>query len=227
MIVIHIDTMADTARLKRVYEGLDNVTLLYNKSREEVEEVLRTNNDKLVMCLGHGSSFGLFGAGWHGYVIDKHNAYLLQDRTVIGIWCYASSFADAVGLHGYFTSMFISNAGEALCHGFYDYDDDDIFGEIDFFCDQIRGFIENQTAMNCWVPILQEVCHKEKNYVRFNYEAMAYFDEGDVKQLKIDFDKTDSLSGSVTDCQTEYDDLSDLLETWNGGYDEESLKDVM
>lgn len=176
MIVIHMDSMKDTARLKRLYEGLDNVTLLYNKSREEIEEVLMTNDDKLVMCLGHGSRWGLFSHDWHGNVIDHRNAHLLKDRFVIGIWCYAAEFADRVGLHGYFTSMFISNMGEALCHGFPNNTEEDIFNEIDFFCDQIRSFIENGTEMSCWVNILQESCHREKDFVRFNYEAMAFFD---------------------------------------------------
>ena len=176
MIVIHVDTMKDTAHLKRLYEGLDNITLLYNESREKVEEVLKTSDDKLVMCLGHGSPFGLFGRGWQGYVIDKYNAHLLKNKTVIGIWCYASEFADANKLSGYFTSMFISNMGEALCHGFPNNTEEDIYNEIDFFCDQIRGFIQNGTEMSCWVQILQEVCHKEKDFVRFNYEAMAYFE---------------------------------------------------
>lgn len=176
MIVIHMDSMKDTARLKRLYDGLDNVTLLYNKSREDIEEVLSTNDDKLVMCLGHGSRYGLFNHDWHGNVIDHRNAHLLKDRFVIGIWCYAAEFADRVGLHGYFTSMFISNVGEALCHGFPNNTEEDIFNEIDFFCDQIRSFIENGTEMSCWVNILQEVCHREKDFVKFNYEAMAFFD---------------------------------------------------
>lgn len=176
MIVIHMDSMKDTARLKRLYDGLDNVTLLYNKSREEIEDVLSTNDDKLVMCLGHGSRWGLFSLDWHGNVIDHRNAHLLKDRFVIGIWCYAAEFADIVGLHGYFTSMFISNVGEALSHGFPNNTEEDIFNEIDFFCDQIRNFIENGTEMSCWVNILQEVCHREKDFVKFNYEAMAFFD---------------------------------------------------
>ena len=175
MIVIHIDSMQDTARLKRLYEGLDNVTLLYNESRERIEDELRHNDDKLVMCLGHGTSYGLFNPYWTGYVIDRNNANILKDRTVIGIWCFASDFAGRVGLHGYFTSMFISNYGEAAACGFNEADEEDIFNEIDVFCDSIRGFIENGTDMNTWVAILQENCHKEKGFVRFNYDAMAYF----------------------------------------------------
>lgn len=168
--------MADTARLKRAYDGLENVTLLYNPTRKEIDQTLLENDDDLVMCLGHGSPHGLFGTNWRGYAIDSENAKLLKSRKVIGIWCYASEFADANKLNGYFTSMFISNLGEALSHGFIKHTNEDIYSEIDFFCDQIKSFIQNGTEMNCWVKILQDVCHKEKDYVRFNYEAMAYFE---------------------------------------------------
>ena len=175
MIVVHIDTQSDTARLSRIYDGLADVTLLYNPTRQEFENELATNDDNVVMFLGHGSSRGLFG--YHDYyVLDMNNAHLLADRVVIGIWCFASDFADAVGLRGYFTSMFISNMGEAMCLGFPNNTEEDIFSEIDYFCDQIRGFIENHTEMGTWVEILQENCHREKDFVRFNYEAMAFFD---------------------------------------------------
>lgn len=176
MIVIHIDTMEDTARLRRAYDGLDNVTLLYNPSRKRVEKELRTNNDRVVMLLGHGSRYGLFNRDWSGYIIDGINSNLLQDRLVIGIWCYASEFADRCGLHGYFTSMFISNMGEALALGFPNNEENDIFAEIDYFCDQIHDFIATNTEMATWVDILKESCHIEKDFVRFNYEAMAFYD---------------------------------------------------
>lgn len=176
MIVIHIDTMEDTARLSKAYEGLDNVTLLYNPCRVEVEMELQHNNDGVVMLLGHGSPYGLFSGDWGGYIIDRRNAHLLQDRMVIGIWCYASEFADRNGLHGYFTSMFISNMGEAITLGFPNNKESDIFAEIDYFCEQIHNFIANNTEMATWVDILQESCHKEKDFVRFNYEAMAFYD---------------------------------------------------
>lgn len=171
-----MDSMKDTERLKKAYEGLENVTLLYNKSRKEIENVLATNNDKVVMCLGHGSRHGLFSHNWRGFVIDQNNAHLLKDRLVIGIWCYASEFADSVGLHGYFTSMFISNYSEALFNGFPNNNEQDIFDEIDVFAGQINSFVKNDIDMSCWVGILQENCHKEKDFVRFNYEAMTFFD---------------------------------------------------
>lgn len=175
MIVIHIDSMPDTNRLKRMYDGLDNVTLLYNPSREEIDNTLQTNDDPVVMCLGHGSPSGLFGTDWRGMAIDKYNAELLRNRTVIGVWCYASEFARREGLHGYFTYMFISNNGEAESLSYHGHTDSEIFEEIDVFCDSIKSFIEADTDMDCWVKILQEGCHKEKDFVRFNYSRMEYF----------------------------------------------------
>ena len=70
MIVIHVDTMEDTARLKKTYDGLENVTLLYNPTKEEVVAQLKRDDDPLVMCLGHGSSSGLFNRDWFGYVVE-------------------------------------------------------------------------------------------------------------------------------------------------------------
>ena len=85
MIVIHVDSMEDTARLKKAYEGLENVTLLYNPTKEEVVEELQLNNDPLVMCLGHGTTSGLFGTSWLGFVVDRSMADLLKNRKMIGI----------------------------------------------------------------------------------------------------------------------------------------------
>ena len=118
MIVIHVDTMEDTTHLKKAYEGIENVTLLYNPTMEEVVAQLKRDDDPLVMCLGHGSSSGLFNMDWFGYVVDHSMIDLLKGRKMIGIWCFASSFAERYGLQGYFTSMFVSNWDEAYSFGF-------------------------------------------------------------------------------------------------------------
>ena len=168
--------MEDTARLKKAYEGLDDVTLLYNPTKEEVVEELQLNNDPLVMCLGHGTTSGLFGTSWLGYVVDRSMADLLKNRKMIGIWCFASSFAERYGLNGYFTSMFISNINEAEGFGFVDNNNDDIFNEINLFCEKINTYLKDGVPMNQWVTDLQATCHKEKDFVKFNYEGMRYFE---------------------------------------------------
>lgn len=178
MIVIHIDTMADTAGLKKVYEGLDNVTLLYNPTYDDVCEELERNPDPLVMCLGHGTPNGLFGEGFWGNVVDGTMTDLLKDRKMIGIWCYASEFGKTYNLHGFFTSMFISNFGEALMmgYGFDDITDEEIFGETDLFCNKVNTFLRDGVPMDQWVGLLQAGCHKEKGYVKYNYDGLKYFE---------------------------------------------------
>ncbi len=175
MIVIHVDTMEDTARLKKTYEGLENVTLLYNPTKEEVVAQLKRDDDPLVMCLGHGSSSGLFNRDWFGYVVDHSMVDLLRGRQVIGIWCFASSFAERYGLQGYFTSMFVSNINEAEGFGFPDNTNEDILNEVNLFCETINTYLKGGLPLDEWVPRLQASCHKEKDFVKYNYEGMRCF----------------------------------------------------
>lgn len=176
MIIIHVDSFEDTARLKRVYNNLDGNVILYNPTRKDVEKELSINDDNTILLLGHGSSMGLFNKDWSGYVFDWRLAKKVRDRKVIGIWCHASEFADRLELHGFFTSMFISNLSEALAFGFHKNTNEDILNEVDFFSEKINELIKNDVPMENWVAILQDCCHKEKDYVRFNYEALAYFE---------------------------------------------------
>ena len=176
MIVIHVDSMEDTAGLKKAYEGLENVTLLYNPTKEEVVGALRRDDDPMVMCLGHGTTSGLFNQDWFGYVVDHSMADLLRGRKMIGIWCFASSFAERYGLHGYFTSMFISNINEAEGFGFPDNTNADILNEAELFSEKINTMLKEGVPMEQWVDMLQAGCHKEKDFVRYNYEGMRYFE---------------------------------------------------
>ena len=116
MIVVFVNSMEDTATFSRLYDGLEDVTLLYNPTREEVENVLRERPTERLMCLGHGSARGLFSHDFKGYLIDRNTTPLLQTREMIGIWCYASDFARLNNLRGFFTYMFISNPQEAFQH---------------------------------------------------------------------------------------------------------------
>lgn len=176
MIVIHVDTMEDTSRLKIAYEGLENVTLLYNPTKERVIDELQHNEDPLIMCLGHGTSNGLFSTSWFDYIVDDKMAKLLRNRKMIGIWCYASQFGERNNLHGFFTSMFVSNIGEATMFGFPDNTNEDILNEIDLYCEKINTYLKANIPMDQWVDMLQESGHMEKDFVAYNYEGLRYFE---------------------------------------------------
>ena len=176
MIVIHVDTMEDTGNLMKAYEGLDNLTLLYNPTHDEVVEELTHNDDSVVMGLGHGTAEGLLGVNMSGYAIDDSLAGLLKDRKMIGIWCYASEFGKYHHLHGFFTSMFISNWDEAYSLGFPENTNEDILNEESIFCEKINALLKEGIPMNQWESLLYSSCHSEKDFVRFNYEGMKYFE---------------------------------------------------
>ena len=175
MIVIHIDSQSDTAFLKKTYEGLENITLLYNPTKEQVNDALKASPTEDVMMLGHGSPSGLFSADWRGNVIDATNANLLKGRNCVGIWCWAKKFAKNYGLKGYFTSMFISNEGEARSFG-YNATNDEVFAEVEFFAKSINTLIKDGCPYEEWVGKLQAIADITKPFVKYNYDAMEYFD---------------------------------------------------
>ena len=78
MIVVFVNSKEDTATFSRLYDGLEDITLLYNPTREEVENVLRERPTERLMCLGHGTSLGLFSHDFKGYIIDRDTIPLLS-----------------------------------------------------------------------------------------------------------------------------------------------------
>ena len=115
MLVIHVDSKSDTSFLKELYEGLD-CKVLYNPSKSEVKSALKTESGRIIIT-GHGDPQGLYNERWDGRVIDSSMVNLLRNKEIIGIWCYASEFANRYDLMGFFTSMFISNVEEYVYCG--------------------------------------------------------------------------------------------------------------
>lgn len=178
MVVVHMDTRFDTTVMARAYEGLDCTVFLTptRMQRRAIMEAIR-NDDGPVMLLGHGTPRGLLDPTFADYIIESRDVDLLRQRTVIGIWCYASEFADHYGLHGFFTSMFVSNLREAqelqvdrLAT------EDNIMSEHELFCCMINCFIRAELPMDEWVENLQGMCNRDLPFVRFNYEALSYFE---------------------------------------------------
>ena len=128
--------------------------------------------------MGHGGPNGLFSHDWKGYIIDRQNVHLLKDREVIGIWCWAKHFGKREGLKGFFTSMFISNHGEY--RSFFptgvEHSEDEIFGEITNFSKEVAQLLRIKTPLSDWVNVLQSSADYKKNFVKFNYEGLEYYD---------------------------------------------------
>lgn len=173
MLVIHVDSKADTVFLKELYDGLD-CEVLYNPSKSEVKSALKSEPDTIIIT-GHGDPYGLYNERWDGRLIDSSMVNLLRGKKIVGIWCYASEFANRYDLTGFFTSMFISNVEEYIDCGFSlsPTTTDDINNENYKFAKQINDFIKRDIPMSAWVEKLQSNC-SDLNFVKYNYEALYY-----------------------------------------------------
>lgn len=172
--VIFINSLPDTQEFLPMFEGLD-ANVLINPSRGRIRSMLNSNLERPLLISGHGTEMGLLTKDFKGYIIDSGMVDMLRRRTIIGCWCYAGNFADHYGLHGFFTSMFISNINEATELGFTT-DAETITNENTWFSNRIHRFLEEGTPMSQWLDILHSECHWDIPFVRYNYEAMAYYE---------------------------------------------------
>jgi hypothetical protein len=104
---------------------------------------------------------------------------LLRNKTIIGIWCNASNFADRYDLTGFFTSMFISNTQELIDCGFQTFDncDEVIRVQNQIFASRINQLLSTNTPSRDWATILSDSLDNEERYVYYNYEAMYSTEE--------------------------------------------------
>ena len=109
----------DTKLLSILWEGVSDAKVIHITKwnhwvERSVEWVIAEEDDTLLFC-GHGTSYGLLAPNSYGeYVIHEANAGKIHAKNVIGIMCWGAEFAERVGLHGLFSSMFISNMDECV-----------------------------------------------------------------------------------------------------------------
>ncbi len=180
MLIIHIISLVDTEQFSSIYKDID-ANILINPSKKVAKKAIIEEKECIVL-IGHGTEYGLLNPRLDGFIVDSSMVQFLRNKTVIGIWCFASNFADKYDLKGFFTSNFISNENE--CNYFYltnmidiNYDISKI-GEIIEqenikFSNQINTYLKNRTPLSEWVDGLQNNC-SDYPFVRYNYEALFY-----------------------------------------------------
>ena len=116
---------SDTKMLKLLWEGIPNVNLVHLTKKwkrvmdKAVELAVSDEKDTLLIC-GHGTQHGLLVPhSFTEYAVHQMNVGLIQAKRVVGIMCYGAEFAKNVGLHGLFSSMFISNVNEAVDYSIF------------------------------------------------------------------------------------------------------------
>lgn len=179
--VIHIVSKPDCDDFRGIYEGL-NGDILINPGKSMVRSIIRSHPERPLILSGHGTEDGLLNKDWNGYVISSKDVDMLRKvPCIIGVWCYAGNFADRYGLHGFFTSMFISTPKEAADYGFPNTTPEDITRENQLFSKRLNhlckslSFVNGRPSMDNWLFELQRRADISKGFVRFNYEAMGVF----------------------------------------------------
>ena len=181
MIAVHIISKDDVNTFRYIYEDIPGISIYQNIEKDMLMEILERNPRKDIIFIGYGDRNGLFDAKRENYVVDKEVVPLLLDRKVIGIWCYASEFADINGLHGFFTSNFISNLDEynqtSSTNTLGDITEEDIINLNYIFSKRVEGLIEKRVDLSLWVNELQsEVTAKSSLIEKHNYETLSYYE---------------------------------------------------
>lgn len=171
----------DTAVLKYIWMGMPKVKVVeVNKdtinAKETVTKAIEEEHDTLIMC-GHGTPHGLLNPSWKGgaYLVDSSNKHLITANRVIGIWCHAKDFAEQQGVRGFWSSMFISNSGEARMNNINSVSGKSITDQEVLFCVRLNELIREYTPMKQWVDILRQSADYSNPVVKFNYEGLRYY----------------------------------------------------
>ena len=174
MIVVHPKDPS-TVMLASIYEGLDNVTLFDSwRQREQIlKAIAAAPREEPILLLGHGYPRGLLDMRY-GTVIKDEDARLLKDRpNLVGIWCYASSYAHAHGLKGFFSGMFISEFPEALVNG-VEAEAEEIDGKAWDFSRRFGDLLRAGKPLEEIAAELMELRHRDSELTRFNYERLTW-----------------------------------------------------
>lgn len=171
----------DTMVLSELWDGLENmkvieITRRTAESRKIVNKAIEEEKDLLILC-GHGSSKGLFSPDSSNvqYLVDSCNVNLIKSTQLIGIWCFASKFAEENNLKGFFSNMFISNIGEAIRYGVSVRKEEDITTKEIEFCQNVRSLIQEKIPMSDWIAILKSKVDMKDSIVCYNYNGLKCY----------------------------------------------------
>ena len=158
-----------------LYEGLEGVTLFdsYKQRKELLEAIAAAPREEPVLLLGHGCPGGLYDLRY-GLIITNADAELLKDRpNLIGIWCYASSYAYANGLKGFFSGMFISEKPEAIAND-VEATAEEVDTKVWDFSRRFGELIRAGLPLEKIAAELMDPRHIDSDLTRFNYERLVW-----------------------------------------------------
>ena len=171
----------DTAVLRNIWLGMPKVKVIEITSGTQhpvklVNEAIENEHDTLIMC-GHGTPQGLLNPGFKDgmYLVDRNTVNKIHCNRVIGIWCHAKDYAETYGVKGFWSSMFISNSGEARSNQITTVSDKSITDQEILFCIRLNALIRNYVPMKTWIDTLKEDADYSNPVVKFNYDGLRYY----------------------------------------------------
>lgn len=171
----------DTQVLRYIWAGMPKVKVVEITSstkdvKSKVNAAIEAEHDTLIMC-GHGTPGGLLNPSFKGgcYLIDSSNYRKIRCNRVIGVWCHAKDFAETYGVKGFWSSMFISNSGEARSNGITTVSGKSITEQEILFCLRLNELVRNYAPMKTWVDTLRGQADYDNPVVKFNYDGLRYY----------------------------------------------------
>ena len=137
----------------------------------DVDKAIAEEKDFILFC-GHGTPNGLLAPNWGDMVLDEHNLNLIEAKSVVGIWCNASTFAVSHKISGFFSSMFVSNLGEAHMVGIQDTTPDSIAQNVKRFSTRVNQLIKSKVPVSEWQANLSAQVDLDDPVEVYNYQGL-------------------------------------------------------
>lgn len=132
-----------------------------------------TSEDETLVLMGHGCPYGLFSPNYSyyrsTYLFNEGFLPYVRAKNIVGIWCHASDFAEMYSVKGFFTSMFVSNPGEAIGCGLGELSRDCITESNIKFYQTMNRLLKENIPMSEWKAIIDELKNDGSILEEFNY----------------------------------------------------------
>ena len=99
----------------------------------------------------------------------------IHAERVIAVWCHATRFAETHHLYGFWSSMFISNSGEAAMCGYPGIPNSVIDDETMKFWVDANRLLKENVPLDRWIPELMRMGHMDLPTTKFNYNGLRYY----------------------------------------------------
>lgn len=166
-LVLHPDDRS-TDFLDIIYKGKGYTVIrdLEIKKSDLMKQIKKHNR---IMMMGHGTPYGLLG---YSYIfMDKNFIKLLQTKNSVCIWCHANIYVAREGIHGFSTSMFISEIDEGTYYGINATQE-----QIDYSNNLfVTEFRKVESMINCF-NLIKESYNDNDPVIQFNNKGLLVFE---------------------------------------------------